>query len=726
MKLILLILLIFIFVIFKNNSNKRTNKIYKNNLEVCNSNKRTDIEYQNNLEVCNSNKRTNKIYKNNLEVCKPNSKLTILHTTGEKYINDKSYNNEYRPVGILDGLGAIKVSINGEDYLKIYINHEIGWNQGTSYDVNFNDIPKKIKGARISYFLMNLNNFKIEKASLAYNKIISRTNRSFIRFCSANIYKRGQYNLEDDIYFCGEEWLNGRGLALDINNDILYEVFSFGKHSFENISFLDINNKNYVACLIGDDLLKKPLYLYVGKKNFKNKDDFLDRNGLKNGKIYSWHCRYKNQHEWNGTGKTIQGYFKEGSRGFRFNRPEDIAVNPNKGNHFVFNSTTGGSKKLGTIYTGIIDFSNFNFNDQIPTSLHILYDSSDYETILVRNPDNVCWGLDNKIYVQEDQSKSWENTNNHYSASILSLDPNRNKDKSKKKIERIINLKGSNDNICCETAGIDDITNLINIRNKQFFLFSLQTNIYLNKDLTNLSRLVLLEIDNNLKYSKIKHNTKLFTQGLTIFNKNIYESAGLYGKSSINKLNIHGELIKSNNIIDENIFLEGSTFIPEKQHLLTLTWKNNYAIEYDLDLKLKMKINKFNDKFDKNEGWGITYSKNKLYITDGSNKVYVLDSNNYQLIEKITNIDKNNLNEIECVYPFLYINIWKSTDIVKYNLLDKKIEKIINLANLIPEIKKYHKNERVLNGIAYCHDNNYFLVTGKKWPFYFKFDNFDI
>ena len=130
--------------------------------------------------------------------------------------------------------------------------------------------------------------------------------------------------------------------------------------------------------------------------------------------------------------------------------------------------------------------------------------------------------------------------------------------------------------------------------------------------------------------------------------------------------------------------------------------------------------------FDRKEGWGLTYCKNKLYITDGSNKVYVLNSNNYQLIEKITNINKNNLNEIECVYPYLYINIWKSTEIVKYNLLDKKIEKIINLTNLIPEIKKYHKNENVLNGIAYCHDDNYFLVTGKNWPFYFKFDNFDI
>ena len=47
---------------------------------------------------------------------------------------------------------------------------------------------------------MNLKNFKIEKASIAYNKIISSTNRSFIKFCSANIYKKGQYNLEDNIF----------------------------------------------------------------------------------------------------------------------------------------------------------------------------------------------------------------------------------------------------------------------------------------------------------------------------------------------------------------------------------------------------------------------------------------------------------------------------------------------------------------------------------------------
>ena len=691
MKVILLIFIILIFLILKNNSIKRTN-----------------IEYQNNLEISDTN-----------------NKLRILHTTGEKYINDKN-NNIYKPVGILDGLGAIRVSIDGIDYLKIYINHELRRNKGSNYNVIFNGSPKKIKGARISYFLMNLKNFKIEKASIAYNKIISSTNRSFIKFCSANIYKKGQYNLEDNIYFCGEEWINGRGLALDINNDILYEVDAFGKHSFENISFLDIDNKDYVACLIGDDLFMKPLYLYIGKKNNKNKDDFLDRNGLKNGKIYSWHCEFKNQLEWNGTGKTIKGFFKEGLNGFLFNRPEDIAINPNKGNQFVFNSTTGGTKKLGTIYTGIIDFSNFNFNREIPASLHILYDSSDHETILVRNPDNVCWGLDNKIYVQEDQSINWKNTKNIYSASILSLEPNRNKDISKKKIERIVNLKGTNNNVCCETAGIDDITNLINIQNKKFFLFSLQTNKYLNKELTNLSRLVLLEIDNNFKYSKIKRDRRLFTQGLTIFNKNIYESAGLYGKSSINKININGKIIESTNITDKNIFLEGSTFIPEKQHLLTLTWRNNFAFEYDLELKLKRKINKFNDMFDRKEGWGLTYCKNKLYITDGSNKVYVLNSNNYQLIEKITNINKNNLNEIECVYPYLYINIWKSTEIVKYNLLDKKIEKIINLTNLIPEIKKYHKNENVLNGIAYCHDDNYFLITGKNWPFYFKFDNFDI
>ena len=112
-------------------------------------------------------------------------------------------------------------------------------------------------------------------------------------------------------------------------------------------------------------------------------------------------------------------------------------------------------------------------------------------------------------------------------------------------------------------------------------------------------------------------------------------------------------------------------------------------------------------------------NESKLYATDGSKYVYVLDSSNYKVINKI-NIGIDKLNEIECVYPFLYINRWLTTQIIIYNLKLKSTT-TINLANIIPEISKYHDNSsNVLNVIAYCHNEKYLLITGKKWPYYFK------
>eukprot|EP00493_Phyllostaurus_siculus_P027088 UN27434 len=112
------------------------------------------------------------------------------------------------------------------------------------------------------------------------------------RFCSANLVLKGTFNMEDDIFFAGEEtygksyFVGGTHYALDVEDEALWAVPMFGRGSWENSAPLLTNDKNKVAFVFGDDHKRAPFKMYIGTKNAIGDNSFLDRNGLASGYMY--------------------------------------------------------------------------------------------------------------------------------------------------------------------------------------------------------------------------------------------------------------------------------------------------------------------------------------------------------------------------------------------------------------------------------------------------------
>ncbi len=205
--------------------------------------------------------------------------------------------NNYAPPGILDGLGAFALD---EDSIRVFANHELTADVGYTYALANGT---ELTGARVSFFDINKETLELEDAGLAYDTIINRggevvdeaSDLEFVgiqRLCSAQYIEAGQFGdgrgLEDSMFFTGEETFGGTEFVIDPETNTMYAVPWMGRAAWESVTELDTGTTDKVALLIGDDREAAPLLMYVGEKDNSNPEDFLARNGLKDGKLYTW------------------------------------------------------------------------------------------------------------------------------------------------------------------------------------------------------------------------------------------------------------------------------------------------------------------------------------------------------------------------------------------------------------------------------------------------------
>ena len=392
--------------------------------------------------------------KNGFKVSEP------LFTVGESI-------NGYTPPGILDGMGATRIN---KKTVRVLTNHELLNFRGYPYTVN-GDV--ELTGARVSFFDIDIHSRKVIDSGLAYHTVYDvdgnvRNDKSFLanglsgfsRFCSSGLFEKGQYGLEDTIYFTGEEdggFFNavGGGLwAIDVKSKEFWHLPDLGRGAWENVTLLKTGIKNKVAILLADDSSPfdfdedgeteaAPLYLYIGKKDPHG--DFPARNGLRGGKLYVFVPKngektpldFNTKGSLNGkwvevdnkrdlskagtggrTGYDEFGYPTQGNLfvqaealgAFGFSRPEDVATNPYFGKQAVLASTgvdtyaidpeTGnGADTFGTLYTVTTNFYN------LKARVRILYDGDADPKRALRSPDNLDWSKDGFIYVQEDEAE---------------------------------------------------------------------------------------------------------------------------------------------------------------------------------------------------------------------------------------------------------------------------------------------------------------------------------
>lgn len=222
-------------------------------------------------------------------------------------------------------------------------------------------------------------------------------------------------------------------------------------------------------------------------------------------------------------------------------------------------------------------------------------------------------------------------------------------------------------------------------------------------------------IPQEIKYKIVNvfpHDETAFTQGLWYENGVFYESTGLYGKSSLRKVDVKSGKVLKNIMIGDSYFGEGLAVYDNK--IVQITWKSGTGFVYD---KESMEIQKtFRYRYD--EGWGLTFDGKCLIMSDGSANLYFLEPESFTEVKRITVCDNKGrverINEMEYIDGKIYANIWMTDDIIVINPENGKVTGVLNLKKISAENVREPGND-VANGIAYNAGTGNLYVTGKNW-----------
>ncbi|XP_028801517.1 glutaminyl-peptide cyclotransferase isoform X5 [Neltuma alba] len=185
--------------------------------------------------------------------------------------------------------------------------------------------------------------------------------------------------------------------------------------------------------------------------------------------------------------------------------------------------------------------------------------------------------------------------------------------------------------------------------------------------------------------NEFPHDSDAFTQGLLYAeNDTLFESTGLYGKSSVRKVTLHTGQVEVLQKMDDSLFGEGLTLIGKR--LYQVTWLQTTGFIYD------------RDNLSKVCGLPCPSFISKQVVHFKGHQVH-------------------NLNELEFINGEIWANVYMTDCIAKISPKDGSVLGWILLPNLRQELIAAGNNGiDVLNGIAWDSEQKRVFVTGKLWP----------
>jgi len=205
------------------------------------------------------------------------------------------------------------------------------------------------------------------------------------------------------------------------------------------------------------------------------------------------------------------------------------------------------------------------------------------------------------------------------------------------------------------------------------------------------------------------HDPNAFTQGLVIEEGDLYEGTGLYGSSTLRRVDLETGIVLQTHMLSDVFFGEGITVFEER--IIQLTWKSHKGFVYDIhsfDL-----LEEFSYP---TEGWGITTDETYLIMSDGSANLYFLDPITFEIVKQVEVRDNEpvtKLNELEYIKGAIYANVWLTNKIAIIDPESGQVTGWIDLAGIYTPENTNSNN--VLNGIAYDEQQDRLFVTGKRW-----------
>lgn len=215
------------------------------------------------------------------------------------------------------------------------------------------------------------------------------------------------------------------------------------------------------------------------------------------------------------------------------------------------------------------------------------------------------------------------------------------------------------------------------------------------------------------------HDPRAFTQGLVYHNGYLYEGTGLYGQSSLRKVELKTGRVLQSRALPQKYFGEGIALFQNRFY--QLTWQNQEGFIYDLGFKL---VGRFTYQ---TEGWGLTHDGQRLIMSDGSAQLFFLNPRTLKRERTLTvragGQPVTRINELEYIQGRIWANLWQTGRIAIIDSQSGQVEAWLDLSGLSLLAQARNPNpDAVLNGIAYDHQNQRIFVTGKLWPFLFEIE----
>lgn len=236
-----------------------------------------------------------------------------------------------------------------------------------------------------------------------------------------------------------------------------------------------------------------------------------------------------------------------------------------------------------------------------------------------------------------------------------------------------------------------------------------------------LAALFLFSVSNSPANSKTLHYTystvnvfphdpNAFTEGLLFDGVFLYESTGLYGGSTLRRVQLETGAVLQVSSLNSTYFGEGIALVGNK--IIQLTWQSHVGLVYD-----KASFDLLQEFEYPTEGWGLTFDGSRLIMSDGTANLYFLDPVTFQRIGQVMVHDNepvNEINELEYINGTVFANVWRTNKIAIINPQNGQVTAWVDLTGI--QNLSGMNSESVLNGIAYDPTRGRLFVTGKMWP----------
>ena len=209
------------------------------------------------------------------------------------------------------------------------------------------------------------------------------------------------------------------------------------------------------------------------------------------------------------------------------------------------------------------------------------------------------------------------------------------------------------------------------------------------------------------------HDVNAFTQGLFYKDGFLYESTGLWGRSSVRKVELETGKVLHSVGLPADVFGEGIAHWNDQ--LIGLTWQSE--IGYVLDMAGLSYAGRFSYR---GEGWGLTQNSQELIMSDGTSELRFLDPATRREVRRLRvtahGEPVSQLNELEWVEGEIFANVWQTDRLARIDPKTGHVIGWIDLNALLAEQDNIKNYTDVLNGIAYDAARKRLFVTGKFWP----------